>query len=100
MLKLLDGLIDISNFKLFQTIETEDIIRINQFYINIKDRNRGIGSHEMKKITEYADQVGKDIILYATSSKNKRFYRRHGFQNSPEDCFIGCNMRRKKYGNG
>lgn len=91
-IKVLDYLVDKKYFKSIQVVETPNRIRINQFYLNIKDRNKGIGSHEMNKILVYADSVGKEVILYATSSKNKKFYRRHGFENYHSA--LNANMRR------
>lgn len=66
-----------------------DYIKIMSLIIPKENRKSGIGSEVMKSLTEYADSVGKMIVLtpgdkddhHGTTSRNrlKKFYKRFGF---------------------
>lgn len=70
--------------------EGEGSIYLDKIIVTKAQRENGIGSRAMKGLTEYADRVGKKIVLTvstdfgADKERLIEFYERHGFKVSVE----------------
>jgi len=80
-------------------------IKLYMFIIKKEDRKRGLGSEAMDRLTKFADQHGKRIILspldkdkhHGTTSRSRliKFYKRFGFyENKGKDFSISETMIR------
>ncbi len=65
--------------------ESDKYIKLHDIEVKEYYRNMGIGSEILRLIKNYADKVGKYVVLSAGPSKNKktaldRFYRSNDFK--------------------
>jgi len=68
---------------------SDDDIKLNMISVPKENRKQGIGSQVMNDLTEYADSVGKRIILTTgvrdphmgttSGARLKKFYKQFGF---------------------
>lgn len=67
-----------------EAYETNNRIEVMQIYVPPNERNSGIGSDVFRQIQQYAQAIGKPIVLRPEPEKRQkgkldRFYKRLGF---------------------
>ena len=66
-------------------LETDGpLLRLKHLKVPIAKRGRGIGSTALKRLKDFADQMGTDVVLVA-QQRLSQFYERNGFKRLDED---------------